>query len=172
MYKRLKKVNLLEYFEKAYGGESVSPPDVEFDASREAKAWGGGGQKRWVRSQLYPVKSSSGQVTHVVLMHEDIHEQKKAHDQILAYQDRLRSLASELTLTEEKERRHLAAELHDHIGQTLAFTRIKVAQAQKNAHGEKLTGLLEEISQSLLKLATTRLMNGSASAFARCGSPK
>lgn len=148
---QLRELGFLEYFEKAYSGEEVSPPDVEFDASREFKAWGGYGQKRWVSSTLYPVKSSSGQVTNVVLMHEDIQEQKNARDQVLAYQDRLRSLASELTLTEEKERRHLAAELHDHIGQTLAFTRIKVAQAQKNAHGEKLTGLLAEISQSLLQ---------------------
>ena len=148
---QIRELGFLEYFEKAYGGEDVSAPDVEFDTSREFGARGEGGQKRWVSTKLYPVKSTSDQVTHVALMHEDLDEQMNSRDKIVTYQGRLRSLASELTLTEEKERRHLAAELHDHIGQTLAFTRIKVAQAQKHVHGGKLTGLLEEISQSLLQ---------------------
>lgn len=41
----------------------------------------------------------------------------------------LRELAAELAETEERERREIAAELHDRIGQTLALAKIKVAAA-------------------------------------------
>ncbi len=39
---------------------------------------------------------------------------------------RLRSLASELSLTEERERRRIAAYLHDCIGQTLSICKLKL----------------------------------------------
>ena len=43
-----------------------------------------------------------------------------------SYHGQLRALAAELSLTEERERRAIAADLHDHIGQTLATARIKL----------------------------------------------
>lgn len=45
----------------------------------------------------------------------------------LAYQGQLRSLASTLALVEEKERRRIATELHDRIGQNLAMARMKLS---------------------------------------------
>ncbi|MGD9346738.1 MAG: PAS domain S-box protein, partial [Candidatus Aminicenantes bacterium] len=49
----------------------------------------------------------------------DITERKQAEEKFLQYQKRLKALALQLTLTEEKERRHIAADLHDHIGHSL-----------------------------------------------------
>ncbi|MGA2500846.1 MAG: sensor histidine kinase, partial [Tepidisphaeraceae bacterium] len=46
--------------------------------------------------------------------------------EILAYQARLQSLAVELSRTEERERRQIAATLHDAIGHTLAFVLMKL----------------------------------------------
>ena len=43
-----------------------------------------------------------------------------------SYQEQLRALAAQLSLTEERERRTIAADLHDHIGQTLATAKIKL----------------------------------------------
>ncbi len=56
----------------------------------------------------------------------NITERKRAEAEVQAYQEQLRSLASELSLAEERERRRLATNLHDHIGQTLALTKIKL----------------------------------------------
>jgi signal transduction histidine kinase len=42
----------------------------------------------------------------------------------LSYQGRLRTLAAEISLTEERERRRLATELHEHVGQILAMAQI------------------------------------------------
>ena len=61
------------------------------------------------------------------------------------YQNQLRSLTSELSLTEEKERRRIATELHDHTGQTLAFSKIKLETLQELTKSEDLTGYLKEI---------------------------
>ena len=49
----------------------------------------------------------------------DITEQKQT-------EQKLRSLASKLLLAGERERREIAMELHDHIGQTLAASKIKL----------------------------------------------
>ncbi len=44
----------------------------------------------------------------------------------LAYQARLRALAAEISLAEERERRRLATELHEHVGQILSVAQIKL----------------------------------------------
>ncbi len=51
---------------------------------------------------------------------------REAQQQISTYQEHLRSLASELTLAEERQRRTLALSLHDRIGQGLAVAKLKV----------------------------------------------
>ena len=81
----------------------------------------------------------------------DITERKKAEAELKAYQVRLKALSSQLTLAEDKERSRIATDLHDNIGQTLAFTRIKVAKAKKYAPEGELTTILDEISQSLFR---------------------
>lgn len=51
---------------------------------------------------------------------------RDAQKQLSTYQEHLRSLASELTLAEERQRRTLALSLHDRIGQGLAVAKLKV----------------------------------------------
>jgi signal transduction histidine kinase len=57
----------------------------------------------------------------------------------------LRSLSSELSLTEQRERRRIAVDLHDHIGQTLAISRIRLDAVQESASSEDASKRLEEI---------------------------
>lgn len=53
-------------------------------------------------------------------------------ERIEAYQKQLRRLATELSLAEAKERREIASDLHDHIGQALAYVSQKVSLLQGN----------------------------------------
>ena len=46
-------------------------------------------------------------------------------------QDRLRALATELNLAEQRERTRLAAELHDHLQQMLALGKLKLGQGKR-----------------------------------------
>jgi signal transduction histidine kinase len=69
------------------------------------------------------------------------------------YHEKLRSLTSELTLAEERERRRLATELHERIGQTLAISKLKLqvlreATAEAEANGP-LKQILELIDSAI-----------------------
>ena len=74
-------------------------------------------------------------------------EYKQAEERLLEYQAQLRSLASELTLTEERERRRLATDLHDRIGQTLAVSKIKLGALGTSAASTDFAGPLDEVRE-------------------------
>jgi signal transduction histidine kinase len=59
--------------------------------------------------------------------------------------ERLRSLASQLEDVEERERRRIAANLHDLIGQTLASANMKLGLLSRTADDEQLRGELDEV---------------------------
>ncbi|MBW2639335.1 MAG: PAS domain S-box protein [Deltaproteobacteria bacterium] len=81
----------------------------------------------------------------------DITERKKAEQKIIDYQQRLKALAFKLTIAEEKERRAIAANLHDHVMQALALIRIQLASACKSTNDSKLADKLYDISNFLLE---------------------
>ena len=60
---------------------------------------------------------------------EQLVEERTA--ELMQSQDRLRGLATELNLTEQRERKRLAAELHDHLQQMLVLGRIKLGQGKQ-----------------------------------------
>lgn len=109
------------------------------------------GEIVWVYLTVSLVRDNTGPPLFFVSVIKDISERKKLEQDISLYQVRLKALASQLTILEEKERKRIATELHDHIGQTLAFSRILVAKAKKYAPEQgELAAILEELSQSLL----------------------
>jgi PAS domain S-box-containing protein len=58
-------------------------------------------------------------------------------------QDRLRGLATELNLTEQRERKRLAVELHDHLQQMLVLGRIKLG------HGKRLVESIPDCAKMI-----------------------
>ena len=70
-------------------------------------------------------------------------------------QARLRALATELNLAEQQERKRMAMELHDHLGQMLVGGKIKVSQArQLPGLMPRCQGLLNEVDQVLTQSLT------------------
>lgn len=68
--------------------------------------------------------------------------------ELLIYQDELRSLGSQLTLVEERERRNIATELHDHVGQALALTMMRLGilkETMEAAGSAQAVGQLDRI---------------------------
>lgn len=58
--------------------------------------------------------------------------------------DRLRGLAQELTLTEQRERQRIASELHDYLAQMLVVTRMKMNQATHMMGSDPACAVLKE----------------------------
>ncbi len=65
--------------------------------------------------------------------------------------ERLRALASDLTLAEQTERRRLAAELHDYLAQLLVVARMKVAQVLPATTDEGRHARLKDVDQLLVQ---------------------
>jgi len=75
---------------------------------------------------------------------------KQAEQKLIDYQQRLKALAFQLTIVEEKERRRLAADLHDNVGQSLALARLQIASARKSVSEPRLADKLDDISDTML----------------------
>lgn len=77
-------------------------------------------------------------------LRREIQERKNSERRLMVNQEKLRALSSQLTLTEERERRRIAMDLHDRISQSLALTQIKLSLlSQGSPAGPQPTALKE-----------------------------
>ncbi|MEX0721620.1 MAG: GAF domain-containing protein [Balneolaceae bacterium] len=69
---------------------------------------------------------------------------------LLSYQDQLRSLASQLSKAEERERHRLAADLHDNLGQLLAMCKMELDLVEgKIADGSALDQITSLVNEAI-----------------------
>ena len=104
------------------------------------------GELIWVRDEGLIVRDDSGRPLFLQGIMFDITARKVAEDKVNLYQRQLRTLASELLFTEERERRRLATDLHDSIGQALAISKLKLDALKTALRSSPLALELEEIS--------------------------
>src|SRR6476661_10204459 len=84
-------------------------------------------RKEWekaLRDSENPLRAFSGQLEQLV---------QERTEALTQSHDRLRGLATELNLAEQRERKRLAAELHDHLQQLLVLGRLKLRQGKELA---------------------------------------
>ncbi|MCK6483934.1 MAG: PAS domain S-box protein [Phycisphaerae bacterium] len=79
---------------------------------------------------LVPLRDSNGIVTNLVPSGIDITERKRAESALRESRERLALLSRQLMSAHETERRSLARELHDEIGQVLTAVHINLQQAR------------------------------------------
>ena len=91
-------------------------------------------------------KDELGKIIHYDGIIEDISERKKARENILNYQLKLKSLTNELILTEERARRRLAITLHDKLGQALILANFKADELNKQTKNSKHKKIINEIT--------------------------
>jgi len=89
-------------------------------------------------------KFHGGSTGHLILViARDITERKARDTEQMQHREQLRHLASQLTLTEEQQRRELAVQLHDGIGQELAMCRLRIQSYQSEPPERQDPGHLE-----------------------------
>lgn len=92
------------------------------------------------------LKNASGNPQGFITVTRDISKRKETDAELLVYQKELRSLASQLSLAEERERRRIAIALHDRIGQTLAVCRMRLGALVESAPPDHFAQPLSEIN--------------------------
>jgi len=101
----------------------------------------------WANSEIEQKENIVGIVSFGI----DITPRKKAEIQLQQYQQRLKALASQLTLAEERERRAIAADLHDHVGHSLALARMQLESIPETKSELGKNILVKDVSSILLK---------------------
>ena len=96
---------------------------------------------RWYMRRALPYVAEGNQISGVIVNYTDITEYRQAHDAVTATRRdlsaslemtaKLRALSVALALAEERERRTLARDLHDDLGQLLAVIGVKAAMVQR-----------------------------------------
>ena len=98
----------------------------------------------------FPIEGPTG-IDRVACVLQDITERKQAHEQ-------LRDLSRRLLQVQEEERRHLARELHDEIGQTLTAVKINLAPGTaeagtSSARLEEATALVDNLIRQVRQIS-------------------
>lgn len=92
----------------------------------------------------------------VVSFVTDVTERLASERRISDYQNKLQQMAFDAALTEERERRRIAADLHDRIGQSLALAQMKLKSLPATGGAP---GIIEEATQLLAQsLVDTRTL--------------
>ena len=125
------------------------------------------GTRFWANVVITALKDESGRLSAFAKVTRDLTERKAAEEQLrelaaeleqrvadrtqelVHSRHRLRDLATELTLTEQRERRRLAGELHDYLAQLLVLMRMKIRQAAPRIPDERATLLLKEADHAI-----------------------
>jgi two-component system NarL family sensor kinase len=84
-------------------------------------------EKRPVRDEGPFLKEERDLLNYIAQRLGERSHRKSVEQRLLVYQQELRSLTTELVLSEERERRKIAQAIHDKIGQVLAIVNIKIA---------------------------------------------
>jgi PAS domain S-box-containing protein len=110
------------------------------------------GRRIVIETSGVPILDAKGTLLGFRGIDRDITERKQAEERLRNYQDRLRSLASELVLAEARERRRVASYLHDDIGHLLAMGKIELGLLQealppthRNGHLDEIKGIIEQV---------------------------
>jgi PAS domain S-box-containing protein len=98
---------------------------------------------------LVPILDNTGEVEFLVFSLKDVTKRKQAEIRILADQEKLRALTAELLMAEERERRKIAAGLHDSVGQILAFLKIELGDLQRASLSKESMNAIRHIREQV-----------------------
>ncbi len=140
--------DLMHPHDKVSLGDWQSMPQVEFRAKKANGEW------IWLEGSTYTI-ALDGQ-DYVVGIFKDVTFRKYAEQALRRSQLELRHLSSKLITVQEQERRKIARDIHDSIGQSLAAIKFRIEQAlrRRKVKGEEadrgsLEGIIPLVQESI-----------------------
>jgi len=116
--------------------------DIEYRFKRKDGVW------IWIHDRSVGTYEKDGEQFADGLI-SDISVRKEAEKKLRTSQRRLRSMASEMSLAEERERRRLATGLHDQVTQTLAAIEVKLDALREQHLSNGSAAQLDKIRELL-----------------------
>jgi PAS domain S-box-containing protein len=114
----------------------------------------------WFHTVKFPLYDGAGRIEAVGGISMDITERRLAEETMRIYADRLHTLSRRVVAVQEEERRRLAHELHDEIGQVLTAISMGLYTAKKtagSAAGPHLDTCLEIVSGAIEQVRSLSL---------------
>ena len=115
--------------------------------------------RKWVGHLfLKMIRDENGMPHHLDGFVEDVTDKKEMEERLQVTMKHLRTLSHRLLEVQETERRHIARELHDEIGQSLTALRIGLKRAERSVKGKSTIAILNEnikIVDGLIKQVRT-----------------
>ena len=93
------------------------------------------GELYWESAFISPIKDATGTITHLVAVKEDITARKQAQEELQRSLDQLHALAGRLERVREEERKRVAREVHDQLGQTLTALKLDLGSLLQEIPG-------------------------------------
>jgi PAS domain S-box-containing protein len=144
----------LEEFLRLTACDLSAEPDKTWLVISAKQNWVPNRLHRKKDGKIFPVEIAGsyfeykGRDVHVSSI-RDITERTRSEGEIIAYQEELRSMASEISLVEERERRNIAIALHDQVGQILAMAGFKLGELRQAIAPGNLGAKVDEIREML-----------------------
>jgi PAS domain S-box-containing protein len=102
-----------------------------------------------VLANVVPLRDREGSMIGAVSCYQDITERKQIEEKLQESNNNLQLLSRRLVESQETERRHIARELHDEVGQTLTVAEMNLQAMVRSPGAVSLRGRLKESLQAV-----------------------
>ncbi|WP_157470888.1 PAS domain-containing sensor histidine kinase [Gracilimonas tropica] len=147
----------------ALEGQPIFFKNMEFNLLRKSKL-----QPAWFDYTFSPIRYSNGEISGVINIAVEVTERVQALDGLKElneyleqkvkertatleeYKDQLQNLTYQLNFAKERERHALAGHLHDHVGQLLDLSVIKIDQLKRSVQDEKVLEKMKKLREVIM----------------------
>jgi PAS domain S-box-containing protein len=140
----------VDYLEAWTGGKLKNVKSVE--SSYVFKMKGRGNKTMWVKGSPQPLFDADKNCIGSYAVITDINDQIEIEQKLLRTESKLRSLAKQVLYAQELERKRIASELHDGIGQTLSAIKFYVENNISNMAEQSAASATAQFEKVVPKL--------------------